>query len=103
MKKYMLRERDIHMEGDCVGVCWNLNRAKKSLKDASGLEYIAVVPVRTGDPYIDFVSIRGRADDYYEDEDSPVDGGFGVEVAGQIIRELQWAIVYLNSLGDTNE
>lgn len=93
-----LREREIHMVGDAVGVCWNTKSEKRAIEGTDGQTYVANVPMRRGDPYIDFVTIRHREGLVWEDEDSPVDGGMAANYAEGIVQELQAAIAYLRSL-----
>ena len=50
-------EREIHMIGTSVAVVWNTKPDKKTI-EKDGVKYTAQVRVRSGDPYIDFVSIR---------------------------------------------
>jgi hypothetical protein len=100
IKIYFLREKEIHMVGDAVGVCWNIHHTTRTIKGEDGLTYRAEVPVRDDDPYIDFVTIREEEGDTpWEDEDSPVEGGMDVEYAEEIVQELQWAIAYLRGMG----
>jgi len=99
---YHLPEKEVHMLGDYVGVAWNTKLKKKTLKGEDGLTYTAVVPVRDGEPYIDFLWIRGTDEDgegeIWEDEDSPVDGGLSAEQALQVSRELALAVEYLKTV-----
>jgi len=91
--------REIHMMGDMVAVCWNLETREKKITIA-GIEYIGLEQTRSGNPYIDFVWIRqdNQTDEPYEDEDSPVDGGIDTETAQQLIDELTIAIQYLEQI-----
>ena len=95
---YKLSEKEIHMVGDCVGVCWNCASKKKKITGEDGLVYEAVVSTRQGDPYIKFVILREYTDGFYEDEDSPADGGFGQETAKSFAKELTLACKYIDQL-----
>jgi len=101
---YHLPEKEVHMLGDYVGIVWNTKRTKKTLRGEDGLTYTAVVPVRDGQPYIDFLLIRGVDDtdpqesEAWEDEDSPVDGGLDAQQALQVSRELALAVEYLKTV-----
>ena len=97
---YQFPEKEVHMVGDYVGVVWNTVQQKKTMKDASGLVYTAYAPLRHGEPYIDFVSIRHSRDndEVREDEDSPVDGGLGLEKSIRLSEELTLAIEYLSTI-----
>ena len=100
---YHLLEKEAHMLGDCVGVVWNTKLKKKTLKGEDGLTYTAVVPVRDGQPYIDFLWIHESEHDdgdgeVWEDEDSPVDGGLNAEEALHVSRELALAVEYLKTV-----
>lgn len=92
-------EKEVHMFGNSVGVCWNLEEDEKHLKGKDGIVYKAKVKIRSGDPYIDFVNIRERDGEFYEDEDSSVAGGISIEFAKKILGELQLALEYIESLG----
>jgi hypothetical protein len=97
-----------------VAVCWNIHHAEKKIKGEDGLTYKAEVwertkyPGRDNDPYIDFVTVREDDKDerkavglppyFYEDEDSPVDGGLSLKSAESLAAELVRAIAYANSL-----
>jgi hypothetical protein len=98
-KIYRLHSKEVHMFGDYVGVVWNTEQKKRTIIGEDGLAYSAQVAVRSGEPYIDFVWIRGEdADEPWEDEDSPVEGGLDADSAVQIATELQRAAIYLRSL-----
>lgn len=96
-KIYFVNEREVHMFGDSVGVCWNLIEEEKRIYIAGVISPVKV-DVRSGAPYIDFVWIRKRDEEFYEDEDSPVAGGIDVEVAKKIVNELNLAIEYITTL-----
>jgi hypothetical protein len=90
---------EAHMMGDSVAVCWNVHRVEKKITGEDGETYRALVWERTKpeDPFIDFVRVRGSGDEddpYYEDEDSPVEGGLPLEKAKKIYEELGKAIEY---------
>ena len=97
---YQFEGREIHMVGDYVGVVWNTKPQKKTVKDDSGTVYTAYLQFRYGEPYIDFVSIRHSRDndEAWEDEDSPVDGGLGLEKSIRLSEELTLAIEYLSTI-----
>ena len=88
-------DKEAHMMGDCVAVCWNVvPKTKVITKD--GIDYKAEVYERTkAAPYIDFINLREHDEDIWEDEDSPVDGGLSLEQAVKIQEELGKAIEYL--------
>ena len=92
---YHLDGKEVHMLGDYVGVVWNTTRKKKTIKGEDGLTYEAYAPVRDGIPYIDFLRIRNKNGEVWEDEDSPVDGGLSGQEALQVAQELALAIEYL--------
>lgn len=96
-KIYHAGEREIHMTGSYVGVCWNTTKEQRQIKGEDGLTYYALAPVRDGAPYIDFVLIRERNGEVWEDEDSPVDGGISINEAERIINELGWAVEYIRT------
>lgn len=91
-----LGEREVHLFGECVGVCWNLRQETRALKDTDGTIYYAKKHVRGGAPYIDFVTIREWENGgFSEDEGSPVDGGFPAGWAEKtLLPALQEAIAY---------
>lgn len=97
---YHLAEREVHMVGDYVGVCWNTKkvRQQKSIIE-NGVTYHAEVKkvVREGRPYIDFLYLRKDefAGEVYADKDSPVEGGISAKFARQIAAELLVAADYL--------
>ena len=101
MKKYTLTntEKEAHMMGDIVAVCWNIKRIEKSLKK-DGLTYKATVWERSDEkPYIDFIQIREYEDGYFcEDKYKPVEGGISVKRAERIRDELGKALEYVKSL-----
>ena len=100
-KIYVL-EREIHMVGESVAVVWNTKPDKKTIEQ-NGVKFTAQIRVRSGDPYIDFVSIReyGKGE-FVEDEDSPAAGGLSVRRAEELSKELAAAVEYLKS-GDWKE
>ena len=95
---YHLPEKEVHMLGDYVGVVWNTTRKKKTIRGEDGLTYEAYAPVRSGEPYIEFLDIRTDDADVWEDEDSPVDGGLSGEEALQVSQELAFAVEYLKTV-----
>jgi len=97
---YQFNGREVHMVGDYAGVVWNTKPQKKTVKDDSGTVYTAYLQFRYGEPYIDFVSIRlsHDEDEAWEGEDSPVDGGLGLDEAIQLSKELTLAIEYLSTI-----
>lgn len=88
-------EREVHMVGEYVGVCWPLKLVERS-EDGWPVSYHE----RGKRPYIDFVWIRQaeKTGEYWIDEDSPVQGGFSVEAAEQIAKELLLAVEYMKGL-----
>ena len=102
VKVYKL-DREIHMVGDSVAVCWNCNRKMKTI-EKDGVTYKGEVHVRQGTPYIDFVSLREYDDgEFFEDEDKPVDGGLSKSCALQIANELKLAYEYINYLEENHK
>lgn len=97
MKEYTIDDREIHMVGEYVGVAWNLRYEKRKIKGEDGLTYTADVPLRDSGPYIDFFSIRGEEDDWWVDEDSPVEGGIYANMARSVAAELLVAAEYLET------
>ena len=95
-KIVILDEKEVHLMGSYVGVVWNTHPERRQIKGEDGLTYRAEVPVRSGDPYIDFISIREYDNDTpVEDEDSPVQGGLSVDAAARVAIELTEAIEYI--------
>lgn len=85
------------MVGDYVGVVWNTSPQRKEIRGEDGETYSATVQLRSGAPYIDFLTIRESKDEgFYEDEDSPAEGGLSASAAEQIATELRLAVDYLN-------
>ena len=79
---YNTGERELHVFGP-VCVAWNLNREGK----------------RHGKPYIDFVIMHQTSGgDWYEDEDSPVEGGISLTTAKTVLYELGQAIEHLENI-----
>ena len=98
IQKYILGDKEIHMMGQYVGVCWNLSKATKQVQ-VQGETFSRQVKHRTGKAYIDFVSIREtRTGEFYQDDDCPVDGGLNLQEAIVIKQELEAAIEYLSNL-----
>lgn len=95
---FTTNDREVHMFGDNVGVCWNIEYKLRHIREEDGLTYEAMAPIRKGDPYIDFVNIEYHNNKVYEMEDSPVEGGLSLKFTEQIYQELEQAIVYLRSL-----
>lgn len=90
---------EVHSFGDYVSVCWNLRYRNKKVKDKeTGNSYTIEEPIRGKKPYIDFIWVRTDGEEYYEDDDSTVEGGFGLQQAEKIILELQEAIVYMKRI-----
>lgn len=97
-KIYFVGEREVHMFGESVGVCWNLIEEEKRLHIAGAIQPVKV-DVRSGEPYIDFVYIRkDNEGNFYEDEDSSVAGGINTALAKEIVKELKLAIEYIATL-----
>ena len=99
-KIYFLNEREIHLIGDAVAICWNVRFQKCEIIGDDGLVYTANRPMREtgtyGGPYIDFVSIRTDGEgELYVDDDSPVAGGLTADYAEKIAQELLEAAAYL--------
>lgn len=98
-KIYQLSEKEVHMVGDVVGVVWRTETKTKQITGEDGLKYRAEVPVRDGEPYISFFNIREDRDgEFYEHDDSPVDGGISAEYAKKVADELLLAIEYLKTV-----
>ena len=97
-KVYHLSEKEVHMVGEVVGVVWNTKTMKKRLIGDDGLEYKAEVQVREGNPYIDFFNIREDNEEFYEDEDSPVDGGLDASFAEKVAYEILEAVKYYKTV-----
>src|SRR3989304_715342 len=95
VKIFQLPGKAVHKAGDFVGVAWHTREEKKTITGQDGIIYSAQILTRIVKPHIDLISIRGTEGDYWEDEDSPIAGGFDAQLAEQIIRELQWAIEYI--------
>lgn len=92
------RSKEIHMIGSYVGVCWNL-KILNTRQEFNGRPQTLSLFERSGQPYLDFVWLRvDGSGTWWEDDDSPVSGGFGVEHAGSIITELLWAIEYIKGI-----
>ena len=104
IKIYQLSDKEVHMVGDYVGVCWNIRyreyepQHNELPSTPGGLGITIKLPERTYGPYIDFVWVRENNGEHYEDEDSPVDGGIDKHTGVQIIQELEAAIAYIDSL-----
>lgn len=100
VKVYGLDDQEIHMMGDYVAVCWNLEVKINKVKSfIGGTPYEIEVRGRCGDPYLAFLDIREDRDGSYKDDDSPVEGGFSPEEAEQIANELQRALAYMEKMG----
>jgi hypothetical protein len=105
VKKCMLSSsgQEAHFpEGNTsVAVCWNIKKTKKTLRGEDGLTYKADVweRIKKSGPYLCFMSIREyEKGGFVRDEDSPVEGGMSYEQAENIIKELAWALKYVESL-----
>jgi len=97
--KIELSEKEVHMMGKYVGVCWNTKTETKRLMDEDGTTYRAEIQVRDGEPYIQFIWIRGdEKSGFYERDVSPVDGGLEKSEAALVVEELQRALRYLDQL-----
>ena len=93
----ILDEKEVHLMGTYVGVIWNVEKKQKTIKGEDGVTYRGEIAVRTGGPYIDFITIREDGEgEPFEDEDSPVAGGLNTKAAAQIITELYDAISYID-------
>lgn len=94
---YRDTDREVHMVGDNVGVCWRVESRKKTITGEDGLKYTADEIYRCGDPYINFVWIRKDDEGIFLwiDEDSVADCGFGTETAMLLIDELKLAVEYI--------
>lgn len=96
-KIVILDEKEVHLMGSYVGVVWNVEKKQKTIKGEDGMTYRGEIAVRTGEPYIDFITIREDGEgEPFEDEDSPVQGGLDTKAAAQIITELYDAISYID-------
>ncbi len=87
-------EREIHMIGEDVAVCWN-TKEKKLAIEKDGVIYRATENVRTSEPYIDFVWLIEDQGRWYENDDNIGDGGIFIEQAEQLADDLTKAIQYL--------
>jgi len=99
---HKLPEKEIHLvKGNLiVGVCWTCEEKIKKIKH-EGTTYKATILERKGDPYIDFVNLRGDGDGgIYEDEDSVVEGGLCLKYALDLVDELTNACEYLKQLNE---
>ena len=98
-------EREVLMMGDYVAVCWNGHYIEKSVPSLP-MHKITVQKWQRArfKPYIDFVWLREDPDgNPYEDEDTPVAGGIGVDVARQVASELVKAAEYIEALKSREE
>lgn len=96
---YKFAEKEIHMVGDSVGVCWNIKTIKKELVQ-DGLTYTARTTVRNGEPYIVFVEIREYDNIFYESEKNPAVGGIDTARATTFSEELLIACKYIQQIGE---
>jgi len=92
---HFFNDREVHMVGENVGVCWNLKRVEKETSNSITWEF-----QRIGEPYIDFVWIRKDATtlEYYEDDDNIGRGGMSIRTAKTVAYELLRAVAYIASL-----
>lgn len=98
MTQIVITYRELHVIGEYVAVCWNLVPGPTQTCVIDGVEYTAKPRVRSGKPYIDFVTLRRESDGKaYEDDDIPVVGGISLAFARQIATELERAIAYLEN------
>ena len=94
-------EKEIHLLGEHVALCWTLKSEMRTIKGDDGKTYRAEVYTREEDPYIDFVWVRGGVEDgdaegyYWEDDDNVGSGGMDAKTAVQVSTELQKAAKYL--------
>jgi len=107
MKKYLIGNHEIHLPSDneYVAVCWNGEWKRQTIYKEESINFFCREEkfVRRGKPFIRFVLIRGEPDDYWLDDNSPVEGGFGLEMSSQIIDELEEAHDYLFGLLHTKK
>ena len=96
-KIHILNGKEVHLFGH-VAVVWNTRTVKKSIKGEDGIIYTADVPVRNGKPYIDFISVREKGKDAWEDDDGSIDGGLNLNHALIVYAELGHAIEYLKKV-----
>lgn len=96
---FYLPEAELHMMGESIAVRWNV-RIERKTSIISGRRIIEDAFVRDDAPYISFVDVRHdtRSGEDYLSEDSPVDGGIGLEFAKQIYSDLGRAIAYLEQM-----
>lgn len=97
-----LLERELHMISNCVAVCWNTKNEPKTI-EKDGIKYSADARVRSGKPYIDFVTVRefsgsGNEKVLAEDEDKPCIGGMSAASALAFAKELTKAAEYLKQI-----
>jgi len=76
-------EQEVIMFGNLVGVCRNLKWDDDKLISDPKANW-----------YIDFLYIN---EDGWKDEDSPIEGGIGINTAKQLAEELNKAIKYLEA------
>lgn len=95
IKKYTIDNREIHMMGDFVAVCWSLRSEKKSIiKD--GITYSANIKVRKEEPYIDFITIwRYEDGENCISDDISIEGGLSVVTAKAVADEITKACDYI--------
>lgn len=104
MKKYILEssEQEVHMQGDYVGVAWNMEWEEKALKDEEGTTYKKDVLVRRagGKPYITFCAVGEDLDTkkFILSPYCSALGEIGYSTAKQVLKELQAAVAYLGTL-----
>jgi hypothetical protein len=101
VKIYNLTSREVHMMGEYVGVVWHIKSHKEVSQDfLTGTKTTTEKFYKSGKPYIDFLWIRhdDLNDEWYEDEDSPVDGGLSTQQAETIAQELLRAVEYIKRL-----
>lgn len=75
-----------------VAVCWNISTEDYEDWYIPAPEY----------PYISFLTVREDRGDYYQDEDSPVEGGLSPVEALEIAEELKRAVNYLSRLQEVD-
>ena len=97
--------QEVHFPGDntMVAVCWNTENVTKTIKGPDGLKYTAQVQQRLPKalPYISFMTVRKDplVGHFYRTDESPVDGGMGLNMASDAAKELTVAIEYFKTLG----
>lgn len=96
-------KQEVHYPGDnsMVAVCWNTQLVTKTIKSPRGRKQHQVEErMPNAIPYICFMSVWEDLDGkFHRTEESPVDGGMGLGMASDVVKELTVAIEYFKTLG----